>query len=75
MRKKRDLKTRQRTPTTSIAASTSEAIEQQVREHPVVQEAMRLFDAHIVAITRVGINEGAGRQAVEQLELGFTSPV
>jgi hypothetical protein len=75
IRKKRDLKMRQRTPTTAIAAGTSEAIEQQVREHPVVQEVMRTFDAHIVAITRVGVHEGAGRPAVEQQVLWFTSPV
>jgi hypothetical protein len=75
MRKKRDRKMRQRTPTTSVASEVPAATEQQMRAHPVVQEVMRLFDAHIVAITRVGTHEGAGRLAVEQQVLWITSPV
>ena len=46
MRKKQDLKGRQRTLTTPVASSASEELEQQVRENPVVQEVIRLFDAH-----------------------------
>lgn len=37
MRKKQDLKRGQHTPTTSVAPGSSEALEQQVRDHPVVQ--------------------------------------
>ena len=66
MRNKRNLKVRQRTPTTLVASSTSEVLEQQVREHPVVQEVVRLFDAHIVAIARVGASAGDERAVVEQ---------
>jgi hypothetical protein len=75
MRKKQDLKVRQRTPTISIAPSTSEALEQQVREHPVVQEVIRLFDARIVAITRARASKGDEHPAVEQQVLCFSSQV
>ena len=73
MPNKQDLKVRQRTATTSIAPSSSKALEQQVREHPVVQEVIRLFDAHIVAIAQAGANEGDGRPAVEQQVLCCSS--
>jgi hypothetical protein len=66
MRRKQNLKGRQRIPTTSVRPSSPEVLEQQVREHPVVQEVMRLFDARIVAITWAGASEGNGHLAVEQ---------
>ncbi len=75
MSNKQDLKVRrQRTATTSVAPSSSEALEQQVREHPVVQEVIRLFDARIVAIKLAGASEGDGRPAMEQQVLCFSSP-
>ncbi len=46
MRRKQNLRVRQGTPTTSTALGATEALEQQVREYPVVQEVIRLFDAH-----------------------------
>jgi hypothetical protein len=73
MRKKQDLKGGQRAATTSIAPSTSEALEQQVREHPVVQEVIRLFDARIVAIMRAGASEVDEHSVVEQQMFCFTS--
>ncbi len=75
MRRKQNLKVRQDVPTPSAALSATEALEQQVRAHPVVQEVMRLFDARIVAIERTGTSEGAGRVAVEQQVLCFSSQV
>ena len=72
MRRKQNLQVRQDRPTPSTALSATEALEQQVRAHPVVQEVMRLFDARIVAITRVGAGEDAGRTTVEQPVLCFT---
>lgn len=42
-------------------------------KHPVVQEVIRLFDAHIVAIAQAGANEGDGRPAVEQQVLCCSS--
>ena len=50
MRRKQNLKVRQDALTSSTALSATEALEQQVRAHPVVQEVMRLFDARLVAI-------------------------
>ena len=73
MRRKQNLKVRQDIPTPSTALSATEALEQQVRAHPVVQEVMRLFDARIVAITLVGASEGDGRPEVEQQVLCCSS--
>ena len=73
MRRKQNLKVRQDRPTPSTAHSATEALEQQVRAHPVVQEVMRLFDARIVAIERTGTSDGAGRPALEQQALCFSS--
>ena len=73
MRRKQNLKVRQDVPPPSTALSATEALEQQMRAHPVVQEAMRLFDARIVAITRAGASEGDGRPAGEQQVLCFSS--
>jgi len=73
MRNKQGLKVRRPTPTILVAPSSSEALEQQVREHPVVQEVMRLFNARIVAIVRTGASEGDRRPAVEQQPLCFSS--
>ena len=73
MRKKQNLKGRQRTPTTVIPSRSSAVLEQQVRENPVVQEAIRLFDARIIAIERVGANEADRLPIVEQPALGFSS--
>jgi hypothetical protein len=64
---------RKRASTISVGPSSSEALEQQVREHPVVQEAIRLFDAHIVAIMRVGASEVDEHSVVEQQMFCFTS--
>ena len=66
MRRKQNLKVRQDMPITSATLSATEALEQQVRSHPVVQEVMRLFNARIAAITQAGVNEGDERPAVEQ---------
>ncbi len=73
MRRKQNLKVQQDALTPSTALSTTEALEQQVRAHPVVQEVMRLFDARLVAIERTGINEAAERLVVEQQALCFSS--
>ncbi len=51
MPKKQNLKVQQGVPAPSTALRVTEALEQQVRAHPVVQEAMRLFDARIVAVS------------------------
>ncbi len=72
MRRKQNLKVRQDIPTTSTALSATEAIEQQVRAHQVVQEVMRLFNARIVAIERARASEGDGRPAEQQM-LCFSS--
>ena len=66
MRRKQNLTARQDVLTPSTALSATEALEQQVRAHPVVQEVMRLFDARLVAITQSGVNEGDKHPAVEQ---------
>ncbi len=73
MRRKQNFQVRQDVPTPSTALRATEALEQQARAHPVVQEVMRLFDARIVAITRVGASEGNGRPAGEQQVLCFSS--
>ncbi len=73
MRRKKNFKVWQERPTPSTAHSAIEALEQQVRAHPVVQEVMRLFDARIVAIERTGTSDGAGRPALEQKALCFSS--
>ena len=75
MRRKQNLKVRQDVLTPSAALSTTEALEQQVRAHPVVQEAMRLFDARLVAIERTGTGEAVERPVVEQRALCFSSQV
>jgi len=75
MRRKQNLKVRQDVPVPSTALRATEALEQQVRAHPVVQEAMGLFGARLVAITRTGTSEGAERPAGEQQKLCFSSPV
>jgi hypothetical protein len=75
MRRKQNLKVRQDVPVPSTALRATEALEQQVRAHPVMQEVMRLFDARIVAITRVGRSKSAERPAAEQQALGFSSQV
>jgi hypothetical protein len=69
MRRKQNRGVRQDISTPSTALRATEALEQQVRAHPVVQEAMRLFDARIVAITQEG-----ERPAGEQQQLCFSSP-
>src|SRR5438309_684080 len=73
MHRKQNLKVRQDVLTPSTTLSTTEALEQQVRAHLVVQEVMRLFDARIVAIERTGTSDGAGRPALEQKALCFSS--
>ena len=73
MRRKQNLKVRQDVPTPSTALRATEALEQQVRAHPVVKEVMRLFDARIIAIERAGASEGDERPAVEQQALCFSS--
>jgi len=74
MRRKQNLKVQQDTPTLSTTLSATEALEQQMREHPVVQEALRLFDARIIAITPTRARVGDGRfSAVEQQTLCFSS--
>ena len=73
MRRKQNLKVRQDIPTPSTALSATEALEQQVQAHSVVQEVMRLFDVRIVAITLVGASEGDGRSAGEQQVLCCSS--
>jgi hypothetical protein len=71
---KQNLTVRQDVLTPSTALSATEALEQQVRAHPVVQEVMRLFDARLVAITPIGARVGDGRfLAVEQQTLCFSS--
>lgn len=75
MRRKQNLKVRQDVLTSSAALSITEALEQQVRTHPVVLEAIRLFDARIVAIERTGTDEAAERLIVEQQALCFSSQV
>ncbi len=75
MRRKQNLNVRQDVLTPPAALSAAEALEQQVRAHPVVQEAMGLFGARLVAITRTGTSEGAERPAGEQQKLCFSSPV
>jgi len=66
MGKKQNLKARQDIPTPSTALSATEALEQEVRANPVVQEVMCLFNAHIAAITQAGVNEGDEHPAVER---------
>jgi len=73
MRRKQNLDVRQDISTPLTALRAAEALEQQVRAHPVVREAMRLFDARIVAITLTETCEGAERPAGEQQELRFSS--
>ena len=73
MRKKQNLKGRQCSPTTVIPSRSSAALEKQVRENPVVQEVMRLFDARIIAVERVGSSEADRLPIVEQPALGFSS--
>ena len=73
MRKKQDIKGRQRTPTTVIPSRSSAALEKQVRENPVVQEAMRLFNARVTAIARTEANEVDRCLEVEQPALFFSS--
>ncbi len=73
MRRKQNLKVRQDVPTPSTALSATEALEQQVRANPLVQEVIRLFDARIVTIERTGTSDGAGRSASERQALCFSS--
>jgi len=74
MRRKQNRNVRQDRPTSSTALSATKALEQQVREHLVVQEVICLFDARIVAITLVGASVEDGRpSAVEQKMLCFSS--
>lgn len=73
MRGKQNLKVRQDVSAPSTNLSAAEALEQQMRAHPVVQEVMRLFDARIVTITRAGAGEGDSCPAVEQQVLYFSS--
>lgn len=75
MRRKQNLNVRQVVPTPSTALSATEALEQQVRAHPVVQEVMRLFDARIVAIERTGTSDETEHPAVEQQVLCFLPQV
>ena len=75
MRRKQNLKGRQDMPATSAALCDTEAPEQQVRAHPVVQEAVRLFDARIVSITLAGTSEAAELLGIEQQALCFSSQV
>ena len=75
MRRNQNHNVRQDRPTSSTALSATEAIEQPVREHPVVHEVMRLFDARIVAIEWTGTREGAECPTVEQQVLFFSSQV
>ena len=51
MRKKQNLDVQQDISTPSTALRVTETLEQQVRAHPVVREAMRLFDARLVAVS------------------------
>lgn len=73
MHRKQNLKVRQDMPATAAALSATEALEQQARAHPVVQEVMRLFHARIVTIERTAASEGAGCPAVEQQVLCFSA--
>ena len=75
MRRKQKPKVRQNVPIPSVALSASEALEQQVRAHPVVQEVMRLFDARIVAIERARTSNETKHPAVEQQVLCFLPQV
>ncbi len=47
MKNQQHLQTRTPRDISSSALNVPEAIEQQVREHPVVQEIIRVFDAQI----------------------------
>ena len=51
MRRKQNLDVRQDVPASSTAHRATETLEQQVRAYPVVREAMRLFDARLVAVS------------------------
>ena len=51
MRRKQNLDVRQDISTPSTALRATETLEQQVRAHPVVREAMRLFDARLVDVS------------------------
>lgn len=51
MRRKQNLDVRKDIPVPSTALRATETLEQQVRAHPVVREAMRLFDARLVAVS------------------------
>ena len=73
MRRKQNRGVRQDISTPSTALGATEALEQQVRAHPVVQEVMRLFDARLVAITRTETREGAARPTGEPQERCFSS--
>ena len=75
MRRKQNLKVRQDVLTPSAALSTTEALEQQVRAHPVVQEAIRLFDARLVTVERTGASKAAECLVIEQQALYFSSQV
>ncbi len=71
MRRKQNLNVRQDVLTPPAALSAAEALEQQVRAHPVVQEAMGLFGARLVAITRTGTSEGAERRRESNRSCAF----
>lgn len=73
MRRKQNLKVRQDVPSPSTALSSTEALEQQVLSHPVVQEAMRLFHARVTAIIRTETDEAGRSLEVEQPALFFSS--
>lgn len=73
MRKKQNFKARQHISATSTAPNNSPVLEQQVREHPVVQEVIRLFDARIVSIEQTKANEGARRPEAQQQAWCFSS--
>jgi hypothetical protein len=73
MRRKQKRNARQNVPTLSAALGATEALEQQVRAHLVVQEVVRLFDARIVSITRTRTSEAAERLGVEQQVLCFST--
>jgi lipopolysaccharide biosynthesis regulator YciM len=57
MRRKQNLDVRQDVPASSTALQATETLEQQVRAHPVVREAMRLFDARLVAVSSCATRE------------------
>jgi hypothetical protein len=73
MRRKQELKARQHIAATLTAPSTSPVLEQQVREHPVVQEVIRLFYARIVSIEQTRANEGNRSPEAKQQKLCFSS--